>query len=85
MLENQGKSIQIRNSTVDFLVFTEQRGGDGLEVRVQDGNVWLTQDGMAALYSIGRSVVTKHLGKIFKSGELEKDSVRAYFAQTAHD
>ncbi len=37
------KELQIRNSTVDFLVFTRDAGEDGIEVRVQNGDVWLTQ------------------------------------------
>ncbi|MEG0649799.1 MAG: cell filamentation protein Fic, partial [Oscillospiraceae bacterium] len=36
-------NIQIRNSTTDFLVFTKQAEEDGIEVRVHDENVWLTQ------------------------------------------
>ena len=38
------EKMQIRNSTADFLVFTkENNSADTIEVRVQDGNVWLTQ------------------------------------------
>lgn len=55
-----GKDLQIRNSTVDFLVFTRDAGEDGIEVRVQDHNVWLTQKGIAQLFDVDRSVVTKH-------------------------
>lgn len=36
--------LQIRNSTVDFLAFTKDAHEDGIEVRVQDNNVWLTQN-----------------------------------------
>ena len=35
--------LQIRNSTVDFLVFTRDAHEEGIEVRVQDHDVWLTQ------------------------------------------
>lgn len=42
----------IRNSTVDFLVFTKDAGEDSIEVRVQDGEVWLTQDGIAQLFDV---------------------------------
>ena len=73
----------IRNSTVDFLVFTKDSGAGSIEVRVQDGDVWLTQKAMGELFDIDRSVITKHLKTIFDSGELEKDSVCAKFAQTA--
>ena len=40
----------IRNSTVDFLIFTKDASEDSIEVRVQDGEVWLTQDGIAQLF-----------------------------------
>jgi hypothetical protein len=77
--------VKIRNSTVDFLVFTRDAGADGIEVRVQDNDVWLTQKAIGQLFDIDRSVVTKHLNNIFKEGELDEDSVCAKFAQTADD
>ena len=73
----------IRNSTVDFLVFTKDAGEDSIEVRVQDGEVWLTQDGIAQLFDVDRSVVTKHLKNIFQDGELTEEATRAKFAQVA--
>ena len=77
--------IQIRNSTVDFLVFTRDSGEDGIEVRVQNHDVWLTQKAIADLFEVDRSVVTKHLKNIFLSGELDESSACAKFAQTADD
>lgn len=79
------KEIQIRNSTVDFLVFTRDAGEDGIEVRVQNHDVWLTQKAIAQLFDIDRSVVTKHLKNIFNEKELDENSVCANFAQTADD
>ena len=79
------KEIQIRNSTVDFLVFTRDAGEDGIEVRVQDQNVWLTQKAIGQLFNVDRSVVTKHLKNIFAEQELDENSVCAKFAQTADD
>ena len=46
--EHEKNRKAIRNSTVDFLVFTKDAGDDSIEVRVQDGEVWLTQDGELA-------------------------------------
>ena len=79
------KELQIRNSTVDFLVFTRDAGEDGIEVRVQNGEVWLTQKAISQLFDVDRSVITKHLSNIFKEGELDENSVCAKFAQTADD
>lgn len=77
--------LQIRNSTVDFLIFTKDAHEEGIEVRVQDNNVWLTQKAISQLFDVERSVVTKHLKKIFERSELDENSVCASFAQTADD
>ena len=77
------KELQIRNSTVDFLVFSRDAGEDGIEVRVQDGDVWLTQKAISELFDIDRSVVTKHLKNIFQEGEVDENSTCANFAQVA--
>ena len=44
MSNPQQNKLQIRNSTVDFLVFTNDAREEGIEVRVQDKDVWLTQN-----------------------------------------
>ena len=77
-----GKDLLIRNSTAEFLSFTAASGADSIEVLYANENVWATQDMMAALYDIDRSGIAKHLKNIFESGELNKDSVCAKFAQT---
>ena len=79
------KKIQIRNSTVDFLVFTKDAAEDSIEVRVQDKDVWLTQKAIAKLFDVERSVITKHLKNIFEGGELDENTVCAKFAHTADD
>ena len=79
----EDKTIQIRNSTVEFLVFTKDSGEEGIEVRVQAGNVWLTQKAIAQLFDVERSVVTKHIKNIYGSGELEESLTCANFAQVA--
>ena len=83
MTKKGEQKLQIRNSTVDFLVFTKDAKEEGIEVRIQDGNVWLTQKAIGELYDIDRSVVTKHLKKIFESKELEEEATCANFAQVA--
>lgn len=85
MSKKLSKSLTIRNSTAEFLIFTSQAGEDGIEVRYQDETVWLTQKLMAELFAVERSVVTKHLRNIFNENELDQDSVCANFAHTASD
>ena len=83
MAENKNTKLQIRNSTVDFLVFIKDAHEDGIEVRVQDHDVWLTQKAIGQLFDVDRSVVTKHLKNIYESGELSEESTCANFAQVA--
>ena len=83
MSEKDEKELQIRNSTVDFLVFTKDAKEDGIEVRVQNGDVWLTQKAIGQLFDVDRSVVTKHLKNVFNSGELDEERTCANFAQVA--
>ena len=73
----------IRNSTVDFLVFTKDSGAASIEVRVQDGDVWLTQKAIAELFDIGRPAITKHLKAIYESGELSESSTCSKMEQVA--
>lgn len=79
------KDLLIRSSTSEFLTFTAEAGADSIEVLYAQENVWATQDMIALLYGIDRSGVSKHLGNIFKDGELDENSVCAKFARTASD
>lgn len=56
-------------------MFTKDAGEDGIEVRVQNHDVWLTQKAIAQLFDVERSVVTKHLKNIFESKELNESAV----------
>ena len=68
-----------------FLLYTSKDGAVKVDVFVQDETVWLTQKALAALYGVDRSVITKHIGNIFKEGELQEQSVCAIIAHTAED
>jgi hypothetical protein len=82
---SEGKKLQIRNSTAEFLIFTRQAGEDGIEVRVAEETVWLTQKLMAALFEVTVPTVNEHLGNIFSNAELQEDSVIREFRITAAD
>ena len=45
-----------------------------LEVRLEDDTVWLTQAQMAELFNKDQSVIARHIGNIFREGELEEMS-----------
>ena len=76
-------SLAFRNGTVDFLLYPQGAGDRGIEVRVQDGTVWRNPAGMAELYQIDRSVITKHIRHIYQTNEQDKNSTCAKYAQVA--
>jgi len=76
---------QIRNSTIDFLIFTRQNGENGITIRIADENVWLRAEAIAELFQKSRTTIVEHLKKIFASGELDENSVCRNFRQTAED
>lgn len=68
------------------IIFYKSPGGSTkLEVFYKGDTFWLSQKKMAELYGVERSVITKHIGNIFKSKELEENSVCANIAHTAQD
>ncbi len=79
------KKLTIRNSAAEFLIFTSQAGEDGIEVRVQDENVWLTQKLIARLFDVNIPNINEHLKNIFSSEELDENSVIRNFRITAKD
>ena len=77
--------LTIRNSTAEFLIFTQQAGESGIEVRYEEGSIWLTQKLMAELFDVDRRTIGEHLQNIYSSGELQEDAVSRKFRLTASD
>lgn len=67
---SKSKQLQIRNSTAEFLVFTSQAGEKGIEVRVENETVWLTQKLIGALFEVTVPTVNEHLANLFREGEI---------------
>jgi hypothetical protein len=84
-MKQNTKKLTIRNSTAEFLIFTSQAGEDGIEVRVEDENIWLTQKLIAKLFNVDVRTVNEHLKNIFLEHELSESSVVRNFRITASD
>lgn len=78
------KTLQIRNSTAEFLIFTKQNKEKTIEVIVDEESVWLSQKLMAELFGTTRNNITIHLSNIFEK-ELNENSVCKEFLHTAED
>ena len=78
------RTLQIRNSTAEFLIFTKQNKEKTIEVIVDEGSVWLSQKLMAELFGTTRNNITMHLSNVFEK-ELSENSVCKEFLHTARD
>ena len=73
------KKLQIRNSSAEFLIFTRQAGEGGIEVRVEDETVWLTQKLMAGLFEVTVPTINEHLANLYARAELVRESTLRNF------
>ena len=72
---NNNNQLQIRNSTAEFLIFTKQAGAEDIEVRLQDGTIWLSQRLMALLFDTSTDNIGLHLKNIYAENELKTNNV----------
>ena len=87
MNEKEKKNLPIRSSAAEYLTFVAATGecGDGMEMRYEDENIWLTQKMMAILYDVDVRTINYHVRKVFTDSELEENSVIRNFRITASD
>ena len=63
-----------KNSNKGEIIIYKAKEGPELEIKLHNDSIWLTQAQIGLLFAVDRSVVTKHLGNIFKTGELKEKS-----------
>ena len=67
------QTLQIRNSTAEFLIFTKQKKEKSIEAIVDDKSVWLSQKLIAELFETSKQNVSLHLKNIFDNHELDEN------------
>lgn len=73
------------NSQNNIIIYTTDDGQVRIEVRLEDENVWLTQNAMAELFDTTKQNISGHIQNIFKEGELNEKSVVKESLTTAKD
>ena len=58
----------------EIVIFTSKDEDVSLAVKIENETIWLTQAQMTELFSVDRTVVTRHINNVFKEGELERES-----------
>lgn len=69
----------------EIVIYRTEDGKSGIDVRLEDQTVWLTQKQMAKLFLKGIPTINEHIKNIFKEGELSENSVIRKFRITARD
>lgn len=65
----------------EILLYTTPNGKVKVEIYLQNETIWLTQQKIADLFGVDRTVVTKHLSNIYSENELNKKATCAKIAQ----
>ncbi|MBE6341921.1 MAG: DNA-binding protein [Lentimicrobiaceae bacterium] len=73
-MEPKNKSTLLPTGEKGEIVLYQPDESIRLEVRIENETVWLTQAQMAELFSKDISVISRHISRIFKDGELDKNS-----------
>lgn len=60
--------------TNEVVLFETEDKKISLSVPLEQDTVWLTQAQMTELFSVDRTVITRHVNKVFKENELDKKS-----------
>ena len=69
----------------DIIFYTTDDGQIKIEVRLEDENVWLTQNAMAELFDTTKQNISLHIKNIFEEKELDENSVVKENLTTASD
>ncbi|MDD5048227.1 MAG: RhuM family protein, partial [Methanoregulaceae archaeon] len=68
-----------------ILFYQSEDGTSRIEVRLEEGTVWLPQALIAELYQTTKQNISLHIRNIFDEGELQPDSVVKDYLTTAAD
>lgn len=69
----------------NIIFYTTDDGQVKIEVRLEDENVWLTQNAMAELFNTTKQNISLHINNIFKEKELNEITVVKENLTTAKD
>lgn len=87
--KKNGGEIYLNNDLIEnnneIIIYTTDDGQVDIEVRLEDENVWLTQNSMAELFDTTKQNISLHIKNIFDEKELDENSVVKENLTTAKD
>ena len=79
------KDLIIRSSSAEFIIFERQTHDKGIQVRFEDGDLWLTQKAIGELFNTTRNNITMHINEIYDSYELNESLTSKKFLQVQNE
>ena len=73
------KELKIGASQI--VIYQNEENNISLNVRLEDENVWLTQQQMAELFQSSRTNIVEHIKHIYEEGELDERATCRKFRQ----
>ena len=72
LLAEQREEIPLKYGSI--ILYSEKEKGSKIEVKLEKNNIWMDQKQISRQFGTERSVITKHIGNIFDTGELSRKS-----------
>ena len=65
----------IRSSAAEYLTYVAAAGENGVELRYEDENIWLTQKMLSVLYGVSTSAINQHIKRYMKIRNQKKNQL----------
>ncbi len=69
----------------EVIIYETEDGLTKIDVKLEDENIWLTQEQLVLLFQSSKSNVSEHIKNIINEGELVESSVVRNFRTTAKE
>ena len=69
----------------EVILYQTADGRTSIDVKLENETVWLSKEQMAVLFERDRTVISRHIKKIYEEGELIQDITCAKFAHMGSD
>jgi hypothetical protein len=73
------------NYNGEIILYQTEDNKTKIQVKLVNETVWLSLNQLVVLFQRDKSVISRHIKNIFEEGELNENSVVAFFATTAND
>ncbi len=69
----------------EIIIYKNKKENVEIELNYKENSLWLDAHKIANLFNVQRPAIVKHIGNIYKSSELDKNSTCSILEQVAGD